>query len=185
MKVLLLYTTREGQTRKIMQRIAEQLTTDIEYDLVHLKSETMINLSHYQGVLVGSSIRYGYYPQALKKFITENYYELNHMFTAFFGVNMVARKPNKNTPETNLYTRKFLEKSPWKPTMAAVFAGALYYPRYGTLDRNMIRLIMWMGKGETDVKKPIVEYTNWEKVTEFAQNFSQKLVLEMNKKTES
>ncbi len=60
------------------------------------------------------------------------------------SVNLVARKPEKRTPQTNSYTRKFLLNSPWQPQSCAVFAGALRYPRYSWYDRFMIRLIMKM-----------------------------------------
>ena len=36
---------------------------------------------------------------------------------------MVARKPEKNTPETNPYMKKFLKISNWKPNKLGVFAG--------------------------------------------------------------
>ena len=170
-KVLLLYTTHEKQTLKIMQRIKAQLEGKCDCDLIELKSDSKIDLSQYQAVLLGCSIRYGFYSKVMKKFIDENYQQLNKIKSGFFGVNVVARKPNKNTPETNLYTKKFLAKIAWKPTITAVFAGALYYPKYNWFDRNMIRFIMWLGKGDTDVTKEIIEYTNWDKVNEFAQQF--------------
>ncbi|WP_368073587.1 flavodoxin domain-containing protein, partial [Vibrio cholerae] len=44
----------------------------------------------------------------------------------------------------------FLKKSPWQPERIAVFAGALYYPRYRWFDKMMIRLIMTLTGGETD-----------------------------------
>ena len=55
---------------------------------------------------------------------------LKAMPSAFFSVNLVARKPEKRTPQTNSYTRKFLLNSPWQPESCAVIAGALRYPRY-------------------------------------------------------
>lgn len=63
-------------------------------------------------------------------------------------------------------------KSPWKPTLIGVFAGALYYPRYGWFDKTMIKFIMSMTGGETDTTKE-VEYTNWEKVALFADKFKE------------
>lgn len=171
MKILLLYTTREKQTFKIMQHIKSRLDERYDFDLIELLPDTMIELSQYQAALLGSSIRYGFYSHLMKKFIDQNYSSLNNMSSAFFGVNLVARKANKNTPETNLYTRKFLSKIDWLPKISAVFAGALYYPQYNWFDKNMIRLIMWMGKGETDVTKEVVEYTDWQKVDEFATHF--------------
>ena len=122
-------------------------------------------------MLVGASIRYGYFNKVLDKFITQHLSQLNSMPSAFFGVNLTARKAEKSTPETNAYMRKFLDKTPWKPRLTGVFAGALLYPRYKWIDRVMIQLIMKMTKGETDPTKEI-EYTDWNKVSEFATKFS-------------
>ncbi|MDF7670518.1 menaquinone-dependent protoporphyrinogen IX dehydrogenase [Orbaceae bacterium ESL0721] len=170
-KVLLLYTTREGQTRKIMQRIKATIEQQAATDLIELLPDTKVDLTNYKAVILGSSIRYGAYSKVMKKFIDDNYATLNQLPSAFFGVNVVARKPHKNSPETNLYTKKFLASIKWHPTMAAVFAGALYYPQYNWLDRNMIRFIMWLGKGDTDVTKPMIEFTDWQKVDQFAEKF--------------
>ncbi len=76
------------------------------------------------------------------------------MPSAFFAVNLTARKPEKRSPQTNAYTRKFLLSSPWQPKQCAVFAGALRYPRYRWFDRVMIRFIMKMtGERRIPVKK--------------------------------
>lgn len=88
----------------------------------------------------------------------------------FFGVNLTARKPEKSTPETNVYVRKFLQRITWQPTISAVFAGALLYPRYTFFDRVMIQFIMRITGGETDPTKEI-EYTDWEKVRSFSEAF--------------
>lgn len=170
-KVLLLYTTHEKQTLKIMQRIKSHLDKKLSCDLIELLPTAQIDLNHYQAALLGSSIRYGFYSKVMKKFIQQHYQYLNNVPSGFFGVNVVARKANKNTPETNLYTKKFLASIPWRPTIAAVFAGALYYPQYNWFDRNMIRFIMWLGKGDTDVTKPVIEFTDWQKVDQFAHQF--------------
>lgn len=81
------------------------------------------------------------------------------------------RAASQNTPQTNVYTRKFLQRIQWQPTQSAVFAGALLYPRYGWFDRMMIRLIMKITGGETDTSKE-VEYTDWDKVAAFAREFN-------------
>ncbi|WP_392552129.1 menaquinone-dependent protoporphyrinogen IX dehydrogenase [Orbus wheelerorum] len=176
MKLLLLYTTHEHQTEKIMKRIQFQLGSTIECDLIQLHKNSSIKLSDYKAVIIGTSIRYGYYDKLIKTFIDNHYEELNQILTGFFGVNLVARKAHKNTPETNLYTKKFLSKIQWKPTIKAVFAGALYYPTYNWFDRNMIRFIMWLGKGDTDITQAEIEYTDWNKVDEFAAQFKGLLV---------
>ena len=88
------------------------------------------------------------------------------MRTAFFSVNLVARKPEKSAPGTNPYVIKFFKSIDWKPDMVEVFAGMLDYQKYPFFDRIMIQLIMWMTKGPTNSDAKI-EYTDWEKVREF------------------
>jgi menaquinone-dependent protoporphyrinogen oxidase len=87
-------------------------------------------------------------------------------------VNVVARKPEKNTPETNPYLKKFLKQIAWKPKTLAVFAGKIDYQKYKFRDRFMIRLIMWMTKGPTDPETNI-EFTNWNQVEEFGRVISE------------
>lgn len=171
MSYLLLYSSTDGQTKKIVLKIAEQLRTlGRQCDIRDLNTEKNLNLVAYNKVLVGASIRYGHFNKNVLRFTTAYQSQLNAMKTAFFSVNLTARKEGKDSPTTNAYTRKFLEKSPWKPSLVSVFAGALCYPRYGWLDKTMIRLIMKMTNGPTDPKTD-VEYTDWEKVNKFTTEF--------------
>jgi len=91
---------------------------------------------------------------------------LNSKPNAFFSVNVVARKP-----ETNPYLKKFLKQISWQTKEPAVFAGKIEYQRYHFLDRQMIRLIMWMTKGPTD-PETVVEFTDWKQVEAFGQHIS-------------
>ena len=166
MKTLILYSSRDGQTQKIAQFIAQQLSGEVEIQA--LRED--IDLTPYQRVIIGASIRYGHFNPLLDKIIEKNTALLAQKSTAFFGVNLTARKADKNTPETNVYVRKFLKRIRWKPNLSAVFAGALRYPRYHWFDRMMIRFIMRITGGETDTRKE-VEYTDWQRVSEFAQQF--------------
>lgn len=170
-KALLLYSTREGQTKKILHFIEKRLS-DYECDFIDLHSVESVDLNQYDKVLIGASIRYGHLNKKLYKFIERNLNALIECKAAFFCVNLTARKEGqgKDTPEGSAYIKTFLKKSPWQPEMIGVFAGALYYPRYNWFDRTMIKFIMNMTGGETDTTKEI-EYTNWEKVTLFADKF--------------
>jgi menaquinone-dependent protoporphyrinogen oxidase len=170
MKALVLYSTRDGQTHAIASYIANCMKEKYECDVIDLLHAQHVTLSRYDKVLVGASIRYGHFNAVLDKFVKQNIQQLNSMPSAFFAVNLTARKPEKRTPQTNSYVRKFLLWTPWKPAMCGVFAGALRYPRYRWVDKVMIQLIMRMTGGETDTSKE-VEYTDWEQVKKFAEDF--------------
>lgn len=170
MKALVLYSTRDGQTHAIASYIASCIKEKAECDVIDLLHAEHVNLAHYDKVLIGASIRYGHFNAVLDKFVKHNVEALNTMPSAFFAVNLTARKPEKRTPQTNAYVRKFLLATPWQPALCGVFAGALRYPRYRWIDKVMIQLIMRMTGGETDTRKE-VEYTDWEQVKKFAEDF--------------
>ena len=173
MKTLILYSTRDGQTREIATRLGSELqASGQQSDVLNLHDNASFAWAEYDRVVIGASIRYGHFHRSVNLFIEQHLQQLNNLPSAFFSVNLVARKPEKNTPETNSYTRKFLLNSPWSPNCCAVFAGALRYPRYGWLDKFMIRLIMKMTDGETDTSKEVV-YTDWQQVSLFAAEIAQ------------
>lgn len=173
MKTLILFSTRDGQTHKIARHIAGVLEEQGKAcELVDLLQPGEPDWSTVECVVLGASIRYGHFHKSFIRFVNTHAQRLNNMPGALFTVNLVARKPEKQSPQTNSYTRKFLAASPWQPQCCQVFAGALRYPRYSWYDRMMIRLIMKMTGGETDTRKE-VEYTDWQAVTRFAREIAQ------------
>lgn len=171
MKALILFSSREGQTREIASYIANSIKEEMECDIFNILRVEEIDWSQYDRVLIGASIRYGHFHPMVAKFVKRHLPELQQRVSGFFSVNLTARKAEKRTPQTNAYTRKFLLHSPWQPDCCAVFAGALRYPRYRWFDRTMIQLIMRMTGGETDTTKE-VEYTDWAQVGRFAHEFA-------------
>ena len=172
MKALILYSSRDGQTHAISSYIASELKEKCSCDVIDLVHAGHVDLKSYDQVMIGASIRYGHFNAVLDKFVKKHADTLNQMPSAFFGVNLTARKPEKRSPQTNAYVRKFLLNSPWEPAICGVFAGALRYPRYRWFDKVMIQLIMRMTGGETDTSKE-VEYTDWQQVAKFAEDFGQ------------
>ena len=165
---LIIYSSTDGQTIKICKRIMSIIGDSKIVSIDEAKNE---NLSKYEKVIVGASIRYGKHKPELYEYISENCDHLIDTNASFFSVNVVARKPEKNTPLTNPYVQKFLSISQWHPSLIGVFAGKIDYPRYGVLDKFMIRLIMWITKGPTDTKN-VYEFTNWDDVDCFAKKIS-------------
>ena len=165
---LIIYSSTDGQTIKICERIMSIIGDCKIVSIDEAKNE---NLSKYEKVIVGASIRYGKHKPELYEYISENCDHLIDINASFFSVNVVARKPEKNTPATNPYVQKFLSISQWHPSLIGVFAGKIDYPRYGLLDKFMIRLIMWITKGPTNTKN-VYEFTNWDDVDSFAKKLS-------------
>ncbi|MDR0441032.1 MAG: menaquinone-dependent protoporphyrinogen IX dehydrogenase [Candidatus Accumulibacter sp.] len=167
--VLILYSTVDGHTLTICRRIGRAVeTAGHAVTLARIEDAGGVDLAAYDKVVIGASIRYGRHRRSVYEFIRQRLSLLESRPNAFFTVNIVARKPEKNRPETNPYLRRFLRRTPWKPQLVEVFAGRLDYPRCRPLDRLAIRFILWLSKGPTDPDK-VFEFTNWERVDAFAR----------------
>ena len=167
--ILIVYSTVDGHTMSICQRL--QLLIERQAHRVKLASvddEPDADLQLFDKIVIGASIRYGKHRQQVYDFIERNRKVLESKPSAFFSVNVVARKPEKSRPETNPYMKQFQKKASWRPKELAVFAGKIDYRKYSFWDRQIIRLIMWITKGPTD-PKTAVEFTNWKDVEAFGQ----------------
>jgi menaquinone-dependent protoporphyrinogen oxidase len=171
-EILIVYSTVDGHTREICERIRERLAgAGHDARLTELTPEARIDLQDCAAILIGASIRYGKHRPEVGTFIDNNVDTLRSKPSAFFSVNAVARKPEKRAADTNPYVRKFLASISWQPPMVGIFGGKIDYPKYGTFDRTMIRFIMWMTKGPTDPTGTF-EFTDWERVDAFAAEFA-------------
>jgi menaquinone-dependent protoporphyrinogen oxidase len=167
---VIIYSTVDGQTLKICRHLSKIFNEKGEQaQLFHIdffKGE----LEEYGKIIIASSIRYGKHDERIIQLIRENEKVLNSKKSAFFSVNLVARKPEKNNEITNPYVSKFLGGILWKPSLVGVFAGMLDYSKYRFLDKLMIRLIMVITKGPI-FPKSAIEYTDWKRVEAFAEDF--------------
>ena len=169
-QTLIIYSTTDGQTTKICNKLIEE-SFDKNAKLCSLEDAFKEDLKKYKKIIIGASIRYGKHNPDVLNFVRKNINVLNKVKTAFFSVNVVARKKEKNTPSTNPYVIKFIDQTNWKPTNIGVFAGKVDYPAYKFLDKYIIKFIMWITKGPTDISKSY-EFTNWSEVKKFGELIS-------------
>jgi len=170
--ILLLYYSGYGHTRKISERLRARLSAAGRSVTAAAMDDGSIEPGNFDCIILGASIRNGKHKPPVHDFIRRNLALLQSRPSGFFSVNLVARKPHKNRPETNPYVQAFVEKSPWKPDLVGVFAGNLDYRRYSFSDRNIIRFIMWLTNGPTDPNTN-VEFTDWDEVDRFAERIGE------------
>ena len=171
MKSAIIYSSTDGQTKKICEVIKEYLSNKEQHELIPIDNILNVNLENFDSIIIGASIRYGKHTPKIVKFVKNNFHILKTKKNAFFSVNVVARKHGKDTPDTNPYIQKFLKKTKWKPGKLGVFAGKVDYPKYNFFNKQIIRFIMFITKGPTDTKKTY-EFTNWDNVKSFAKEIN-------------
>ena len=162
--VLLAYASADGHTRRIAERIAARIeAAGFEVRRVEADGLGGIDPTDFDAVIAGSPVRYGKHDRRIVRFLETRAAEIEARTNALFSVNLVARTPEKRTPEGNSHVRKFLESLRFHPAHVEVIAGRLDYPSYGWLDRFAIRMIMKMTGGPTGGDE-VIEYTDWDQV---------------------
>ncbi|OIO69259.1 MAG: menaquinone-dependent protoporphyrinogen IX dehydrogenase [Zetaproteobacteria bacterium CG12_big_fil_rev_8_21_14_0_65_55_1124] len=176
-QILILYSSTDGHTREICGRIQSIIDQHgHETRCISMNDAADIKLDGFDKIVVGASIRYGKHQKQVFDFVAHNEKLLASRPSAFFSVNVVARKAHKNQPDTNPYMLKFLKQVAWQPDALAVFAGKIDYKKYRFLDRQMIRLIMYLTHGPTHPDTE-ADFTDWEQVEMFG-----KIICGMQKK---
>ena len=170
-KIAMIYSTTDGLTKEILNFIKANFTSSHTVKFSPISDAGKLELEKFDKIVLGASIRYGKHKPELFDFVASKKEILAKKETFFFSVNVVARKPEKSTPATNPYMQKFLKKTSWKPNHTEVFAGKVNYPIYNFFDRNVIRFIMFITKGPTDVKY-CHEFTDWSSVKKFSKKIS-------------
>ncbi|MFM2485873.1 menaquinone-dependent protoporphyrinogen IX dehydrogenase [Celerinatantimonas yamalensis] len=172
MTLLICYSSCEGQARKIAETIAaDQRETDIVMADLSAQ-EQWPDPAQFDKILIGASIRYGKFRPVVHRYVDHYQSALASRPSAFFGVCLTARKPNKDEPENSVYMQKFAKAHSWQPNLRAMFAGALRYSVYNWWQVKLIQMIMKMTGGSTDRSQDI-EFTDWQKVAQFAVRFNQ------------
>jgi len=169
MRVLVVYSTFDGQTARIAERMAEGLRKSGHQAVVRevQKAPALVDCD---AVLVGGAIRYGHHSKALVKWVRAHVQGLDSRPNAFFSVCMSAGGPGARPKTAQEYLDRFESQTGWKPRIARSFAGACYYTRYNFFIRTMMKLIMTIAGGETDTSRNF-EYTDWNEVERFAGRF--------------
>jgi len=173
MNILILYATKEGQTEKIADFIAEVIRHHGHQAVTQLGEHLPKDFStdRFDAAMLGGSIHMGKYPSYLKKFVTGHRDWLNQVPSAFFIVCMAINSVNeKEQIEARSFGPKFVKDTNWQPSLLETFAGAVKYTQYGFITRKIMQMISKKEGGSTDTSHDH-EYTNWEAVTQFTEQF--------------
>lgn len=172
-RILVLHSSIDGHTRRIAQRIGAVLAS--EGHVATLRSADAPaagdEIERCDGVILGAAIRYGHYAPYLEGVVRGHRTSIEGRPNAFFSVCLTAGGPGARPKAAQRYVNELMERTGWRPGAIAIFAGALRYRHYNPFTRALIRLIMTITGGDTDTSRDY-EYTDWQAVDRFAEDFA-------------
>jgi menaquinone-dependent protoporphyrinogen oxidase len=178
-RFLVLYSTTDGQTRKIAAAIADEFRAfGDEVDVANAKRpHPPIRPDDYLAVVVAGSVHAGGYQRSVRRWVGAHRDGLAGRPTAFVSVCMGVVEHNPTTDrELDRILTRFFEKTGWRPTMTKIVAGALPFTKYNWLKRRvMLRIVRKQMGSNVDTRRDY-EYTDWNDLKAFARDFRHRVV---------
>ena len=174
MRILVVYGTATGQTRKIVEFLAERWRK--QSHTVELCDAARVPRklapAGFDRIVVASCVRQGEYRRSVKRFVRRYRDALLTVPSVFLSVSMAAANVlNRADAQRWLkgWVETFSQKTGWRPARVEHVAGGLAYTRYNPITRWIMRGIAEEQGYSTDTARDH-EYTDWAEVGQFADS---------------
>jgi len=176
MKLLIVYGTTEGQTRKIAEFLRSEAEKKGNEVTLCDASVEQCSPDAYGGVIICASMHSERYQTSVAHYIKTHRATLNDQPTIFVSVSLSAMAESYDPDsyqEMKDATLDFLDETGWKPTSIEYAAGAIRYAQYDFFKKITLRQLTRRvgGTGDTKVDH---EFTDWEKLKKALDSFLEK-----------
>ncbi len=182
MTAVIFYATREGHTRRIAERIANDLNlAGVPVDLFDMRTAGAIDWTRYSAACVAASVHVGRHEREAVEFVKAHRASLERVHAAFISVTLSeagVENPNRTDAERKHAAEDvqrmiddFLRETGWRPREVLPVAGALAYTKYNPLLRFVMKRIARRAGGPTDTSRDHV-LTDWRLVDGFAKRLA-------------
>jgi len=173
MRILILFATIEGHTRKIVEHISSMLKeAGHEVRMINATSEqTVPTADEFDASIVAAPVHIGTFPAPMRRLVKANAESLMARPGAFVSVSLAAASSDESEiAEVAKYVEEFSKETAWWPVSMHHAAGALKYTEYDFFRRWMLKRIVGKDGGPTDTSQDY-EFTDWDALDRFVNNF--------------
>ncbi len=173
MKVLLLYGSTEGHTRKISTFIADRLSARGHTVVLADANDAPLSsdFDRFDAALIAASLHVGRYQAAVIHFVKEHLAALNAKPTAFISVSLSAASDEPDDVQgLKACVAGFLTETHWTPRRIHHVAGAFRYTAYDFFKRWAMKYIALRKGAPTDTSRDH-ELTDWDGLRRFVDSF--------------
>jgi menaquinone-dependent protoporphyrinogen oxidase len=163
MRILIVYATTEGQTRKIARFVLNRLADrGHAAELLHVADAEDPDWSRIDAAVLAGSVHIGRVQDELAAFAAAHATELNARPTLFLQVSLAAAGTDpEELADLDRIAQAFCEAAGWRPGRIVQVAGAFRFTQYDFFRRWAMRHIAAQ-KGEQVEPGQDREYTDWD-----------------------
>ncbi len=172
MKILIVYGTTEGQTRKIAEWAARHIRERGHEAELRDSADVAsgLNLERFDAFIVAASVHHEYHQATVRDFVTAHRQALEAKPSAFISVSLSAVLEGAQ-PEAKKYAETFLAATGWHPARMLLLGGALRLTEYDYFQEQIVRFIVMKGGGPQAVGHDDREFTDWSALAAFLDGF--------------
>lgn len=169
MKILILYGTTEGQTRKISHYLADRLlNAGNTVEVLDASDAEETDLTPFDCVIVAASLHMGHYQAGVVDFANANHDKLSHLQAIFVSVSLAAAGDDPSDRQgLKDCVRRFIDQTGWQPARTIHVAGAFRFTRYDFLKSWAMRYIAFRRDQPVDPNEDL-ELTDWQALARLA-----------------
>ncbi len=178
MTAAVFYATREGQARRVAERVAANLRAQrMDVDLFDVRQlRGRIDWKAYGAAFVIASVHLGRHEREMVRFVRQHRAELDALSAAFLSVSLSQagaqdekaplEKRDQAHADVLWMLGVFTTETGWKPQRCLAVAGSLAYTRYNFLVRLLMKHMARRAGASTDTSRDW-EFTDWPSVDRF------------------
>jgi menaquinone-dependent protoporphyrinogen oxidase len=180
MRTAVFYATREGQSERVAERVANDLRSrDIDADVIDVKHvHGEFDWWDYDAAFVVASVHAGHHEKEMIEFVRNSKSDLERLHAPFLSLTLSQAGAEL---ETNTEAQRdashadalrmvadFANETGWRFEHSLTVAGALMYSKYNFLVKWIMKRIAHKAGFEGPTSRDY-EFTNWPAVDEFVR----------------
>ena len=176
MRILIVYATTEGQTRKIARHAFDRLAAaGHATELIGAEEAQGLDPSSYDAAILAGSVHAGRYQKSLGDFASAMRDALARMPTLFLSVSLAAAGEDEaDWKGIRDCVARFADETGWTPGRVEHVAGAFRFSEYDFFKSWAMR---WIASQKDQSVTPGVdkEYTDWASLERVLQDWTQEV----------
>jgi menaquinone-dependent protoporphyrinogen oxidase len=177
MRVLVLYATTEGQTRKIAEFVSQKIMAQGDdvalLDASDLRAKP--DLAAYDGAILAASVHAHQYQASITEFARDYHERLNGMPALFVSVSLSAAGTDpKDLEGIAACANAFKAETGWTNAEVQHVAGAFRFTKYDFFKSWVMRLIAMQKKVKVKAGEDF-EFTDWDALARIVDGFRARL----------
>jgi menaquinone-dependent protoporphyrinogen oxidase len=171
LKVLIVYGTTEGQTRKIAQWTAKHAQARGHQVELHDSAALASSLDPkaFHAFIIAASVHQEQHQETITNFVVAHHELLNARPSAFISVSLSAALEEAKT-EAQKYADHLVSITRWRPRLTLLLGGALRFTEYDYFQEQIVKFIV-MRRGDAASSGHDREFTDWNALARFVDQF--------------